>query len=140
MGRICHTGLPQKISQTLGQETKFLDKHVVSPKVYFSPISFKQIPIFWSYITRKRQRSKRRSRCLLGLSEKSVTDWVACTTEIHCLSLKNNVIYLFIFWLYWVFVAAHGLSLVAMSERGLLFVAVLWFLLAVASRVAEHRL
>jgi hypothetical protein len=108
MGRICHTGLPQKISQTLGQETKFLDKHVVSPKVYFSPISFKQIPIFWSYITRKRQRSKRRSRCLLGLSEKSVTDWVACTTEIHCLSLKNNVIYLFIFWLYWVFVAAQA--------------------------------
>ena len=44
------------------------------------------------------------------------------------------------FWLYWVFVTAHGLSLVAMSEQGLLFLAALWFLTAVASRVAEHRL
>ena len=48
-------------------------------------------------------------------------------------------IYLFIylFWLHWVFVAAHGLSLVAASG-GLLFVAVRRLLIAVASLVAEH--
>ena len=54
----------------------------------------------------------------------------------HVISLKARIenhllktcFYLFIYlWLYWVFVAAHGLSLVAM--RGLLIV--------VASRIAE---
>ena len=43
------------------------------------------------------------------------------------------------FWLRWVFVAAHGLSLVAV-EWGLLFVAVDRLLIAVASLVAENRL
>ena len=42
-GRICHTSPPQEVSKILGQETEFLGKHVVSPKRYFSPISFKQI-------------------------------------------------------------------------------------------------
>ena len=50
------------------------------------------------------------------------------------------IIYLFIyFWLRWVFVAAHGLSLVAVSG-GLLFAAVRRLLVAVASLVAEHGL
>ena len=50
-------------------------------------------------------------------------------------------LYLFIyyFWLHWVFVAAHGLSLVAVSG-GLLFVAVHGLLIAVASLAAEHGL
>ena len=48
-------------------------------------------------------------------------------------------IYLFYFWLHWVFVAAHRPSLVG-SERGLLFVAVLRLLIAVASHVEEHGL
>ena len=49
-------------------------------------------------------------------------------------------IYLFIyFWLRWVFVAACGLSLVAVS-RGLLFVAVRGLLIVGASLVAEHGL
>ena len=43
------------------------------------------------------------------------------------------------FWLHWVFVAARGLSLVAVSG-GLLFVVVCGLLIAVASLVAEHRL
>ena len=47
---------------------------------------------------------------------------------------------LFIYlWLCWVFVAARGLSLVAVSG-GLLFIAVHSLLIAVASLVAEHRL
>ena len=49
---------------------------------------------------------------------------------------KNKFIY---FWLHWVFVVVHGLSLLAAS-RGLLFVAVPGLLIAVASLVAEHRL
>ena len=49
--------------------------------------------------------------------------------------------YLFIyFWLRWVFIAAHGLSLVAASGGGLLFVAVRGLLIVVASLVAEHGL
>ena len=43
------------------------------------------------------------------------------------------------FWLCWVFVAVHGISLVG-GERGLLFIAVRRLLIAVASLVAEHRL
>ena len=44
------------------------------------------------------------------------------------------------FWLLWVFVAVHGLSLVAVSKRGLLFVAVCGLLIVMSSLVAEHRL
>ena len=56
----------------------------------------------------------------------------------HLRIFLNKFIYLFIyFWLHWVFVAAHRLSLVAASQdssslRGLL--------IAVASLVAEHGL
>ena len=46
---------------------------------------------------------------------------------------------LFYFWLRWVFVAAGGPSLVAVS-RGYSGAAVLEFLSAIASLVAEHRL
>ena len=46
--------------------------------------------------------------------------------------------YFFFFWLCWVFVAVHGLSLVA--ARGGYSVAVRGLLIAVASLVAEHRL
>ena len=53
---------------------------------------------------------------------------------------KKNIFILFIyFWLRWVFVAACGLSLLAASG-GLLFVAVHWPLIEVASLVAEHGL
>ena len=48
--------------------------------------------------------------------------------------------YKFIYlWLHWVFVAAHGLTLVAESG-GLLFIAVRGLLIAVASLVAERGL
>ena len=50
----------------------------------------------------------------------------------------NLFIYLFIYWLCWVFVAAHGLSLVVAS-RGY-SVAVRGLLIAVASLVADHGL
>ena len=50
---------------------------------------------------------------------------------------KNKFIYL---WLHWVFVAACGLSLVAASGGGLLFIVVRRLLIAVASLVAEHGL
>ena len=52
-------------------------------------------------------------------------------------NLKKNFIYLF--WLHWVFVALHGLSLVVASGR-VLFIAVHGLLIAEASLVAEHRL
>ena len=53
--------------------------------------------------------------------------------------LLNPFIHSFIYWLCWVFVAAHGLSLVAASG-GYSFVAVHGLLLAVASLVVEHGL
>ena len=46
--------------------------------------------------------------------------------------------FFFFFWLYWVFVAAQAFS--SCGERGLLFIAVLRLLIAVASLVAEHGL
>ena len=46
---------------------------------------------------------------------------------------------LLLFWSRWVFVAACGLFS-SCSEQGLLFVAVLGLLIAVASLVAEHGL
>ena len=46
--------------------------------------------------------------------------------------------FFFFFWLYWVFAAAHGLSLVAASE-GCALVVVLRLLVVLASLVAEHR-
>ena len=49
----------------------------------------------------------------------------------------NKIIYLFIFWLHWVFVAARGLS--SCGEQGL-FLVVVHGLTAVASLVAEHGL
>ena len=51
----------------------------------------------------------------------------------------NKYIYLFIYWLCWVFVAVHGLSLVAASG-GLLFIEIRGLLIAVVSLVAEHGL
>ena len=48
-------------------------------------------------------------------------------------------IYLFIYlWLSWVFSCARAFS--SCSKQGLLFIAVCWLLIAVASVVAEHRL
>ena len=49
----------------------------------------------------------------------------------------NKFIYLFYFLLCWVFVALHGLFS-SCGERGLLFVAVRGFPIAVASLFAEH--
>ena len=48
-------------------------------------------------------------------------------------------IYLFIYWLYWVFIAVCGLSLVVASG-GYSFVVVHGLLISVASLVAEHGL
>ena len=53
-------------------------------------------------------------------------------------SILFFIFYFLFFWLHWVFVAARGLSLVAVSW-GLLFVAVHGLLIAVASLVVEHR-
>ena len=44
------------------------------------------------------------------------------------------------FWLSWVFVAARGRAFSSCGERGLLYLAVLGLLIAVASLVAEHGL
>ena len=52
---------------------------------------------------------------------------------------KNFFVYLFIFWLHWVFVAACGLSLVVASG-GYSLVTGHGLLIAVASLVAEHGL
>ena len=46
---------------------------------------------------------------------------------------------IYLFWLHWVFVAAHGLSLVVVSS-GYSLVVVLGLLSAVASLVVEHGL
>ena len=58
---------------------------------------------------------------------------------IHPVRGGGSVFFFLYLWLRRVFVAAHGLSLVAAS-RGLLFVAVHGLLIAVASLVAEHGL
>ena len=69
------------------------------------------------------------------------------TSGLPAKSLIGIGIYIYIlliyFWLHWVFIAAHGLSLVAVS-RGYSLVAVNMFLLLVASPVTgmwvlEHR-
>ena len=52
--------------------------------------------------------------------------------------LRTLSVYLFIYWLFWVFTAAHRLSLVA--DWGLFFIVVHGLLIVVASLVAEHRL
>ena len=70
---------------------------------------------------------------------------VICYGEQHVseqdLLLPLSFFFKFIyFWLRWIFVAAHGLSLVAAGGGGLLFVAVRGLLIALASLVAEHGL
>ena len=52
--------------------------------------------------------------------------------------LKKNFFY-YSFGLHWVFIAAHGLSLVA-ENRGYSLVGMHRFLIAVTSLVAAHRL
>ena len=54
-----------------------------------------------------------------------------------CAFFKNYFILFIYFCLCWVFVAMHGLSLVAASG-GLLFIVVHELLIVVASLVAEH--
>ena len=57
--------------------------------------------------------------------------------------MYKSFTHFFFFCLRWVFVAVHGLSLVAVSggySWGLLFVAVHGLLIDVASFVKEHRL
>ena len=63
----------------------------------------------------------------------------AISITLEIMFLTTSFFIYFYFWLRWVFVAAHGLTLVAASG-GLLFVAVHWLLIAVASLVADHRL
>ena len=55
------------------------------------------------------------------------------------LQFSENAFFFFNFWLHWVFLAARGLFS-SCCERGLLFVAVRGFLIAVASLVVEHGL
>ena len=57
-------------------------------------------------------------------------------SRVHCFIFKITLIN---FWLCWVFVALLGLFS-SCSEWGLLFVAVLEFLVAVVSLTVEHRL
>ena len=63
--------------------------------------------------------------------------------RLHCHTFFDSPVslfhYLFIYWLCWVFVAAHGLSLFVES-RGYSLAAVLRLLNAVVSLAAEHRL
>ena len=55
-------------------------------------------------------------------------------------SLSLNTVYLlFFFWLHWIFIAVHELSLVVVS-RGSSPVVVHGLLIVVASLVSEHRL
>jgi len=71
-----------------------------------------------------------------------VTDSLAASSTGSCLLVTFTLFkkYAFIYFgLHWVFVAAHQLFF-SCAERGLLFVAVLGLLIAVASLVAEHRL
>ena len=60
-----------------------------------------------------------------------------CLLHIH--TQHFSFFFFFNFWLCWVFVAVHGLSLVAES-RGYSLVAVHRLLIAVTSVAAEHRL
>ena len=81
------------------------------------------------------------SKCnLLDLFTTLFTSFVPKDISQLIIFFLKNQFYLFIyFWLRWVFVAAHGLSLVAAS-RGILFVEVHGRLIAVASLVAENGL
>ena len=71
--------------------------------------------------------------------------FLICKMALMILTFMGTLSYyyflnLFIyFWLHWVFVAVHGLSLVG-GEWGLLFIVVCRLLIAVASLVVEHRL
>ena len=57
----------------------------------------------------------------------------------HVNSFQKHTYYLFYFWLGWVFISVHGLSLAVMSG-GYFLVSLLGLLPAVASPVAEHGL
>ena len=93
MGRICHTGLPQIISQILGQKTEFLGKHIVSPRLYFYLFSFKQIAIFWSSITRRRQRYKRRSRYQFARAARTKCYRLGSMHNRNSFSFINKIIF-----------------------------------------------
>ena len=61
---------------------------------------------------------------------------------IHVLSFKDflfKILFIFYFWLHWIFIAVHGLSLVA-KNRGQSLVVVLSFLIVVASVFEERGL
>ena len=77
---------------------------------------------------------------LRGTSER-----IPDTTGIFFFFFKESVLFFFKNFIYLLFLAALGLRCCAWAfsscgERGLLFVAVLGLLIAVASLVAEHRL
>ena len=71
---------------------------------------------------------------ILNVIRNCHSDWFEVMP--HCRFLKINL-FIFYFWLCWVFIAVHRLSLVAASG-GLLFVEVRGLLTAVASLVVEH--
>lgn len=64
MNRICHTGLPQQVPYVLGQKTELFIKHSLSPKVYFSPIYCRQMPISYclKFHDRKEAEVQRKKR------------------------------------------------------------------------------
>ena len=107
MGRICHTGLPQKISQILGHETEVLGKHAVSPKVYFSPISFKQIPISLFLQLHHQKETKVQKKQVLDCQgcQNNVSQTGYHAQEKFIFFFKSN--FIFFFLLFWVFVAAQ---------------------------------
>ena len=77
----------------------------------------------------KQKRNRKRILFTLILSIYTFGNPNFCIVSLYILNLKQALDFFFL-WLRWVFVAAHGLSLVAV--RGLL--------IAVASLVAEHGL
>ena len=110
-GGICHSGLPQKISQILGQETVFKQTCCFSQNIFFSHILQEDPHFLFSEVTslgRGKGPEEEAGVNLIGLPEQNVTDWrvgwkvrweggweggemgvpippIACTTEIHFL-------------------------------------------------------
>ena len=97
----------------------------------------------WIYLTSTGTTCSAR-RCSLQTSARSALTIIFTTVDAMTAAnpasffLYKFILFLFIFWLRWVFVAAWAFS--SCGEQGLLFVAVRGLLIVVASLVAEHGL
>ena len=80
-------------------------------------------------------------RALLGVTFKLFLQFLLWLCLLVCLDflLVSLFLFIYLFWLRWVSIAAQGL-LSRCRERGLLFVVVHGLLIVVASLVVEHRL